>query len=111
MSHTAIKAAWAAQLDRMGNAGRAHRKALVMRCHEAMGPERALLLAKLVQLGDQRRSPSQSLKLAIKWHRKNDIKYPWIRNPERVRECLAALLWVKQIARRDREFFSKREAV
>ena len=109
MSHTAIKAAWAATLDRIGNAVRASRKALVMRCHAAMGPERALLLAKLVQVGAGL-TPSQALRGAIRRYRASAIKYPWTYNPERVRECFAALLWVRTIARRDREFFSKREA-
>jgi hypothetical protein len=108
MSHTAIKAAWVAQLDRIGNAGRASRKDLVMRVHAAMGPERALLLANLVQVG-QGLTPSQALKGAIRRYRASEKKYPWTYNSERVRECFAALLWVQQIARRDRDFFKGRK--
>jgi hypothetical protein len=117
MTHTAIQAAWTATREHFANGGRAFRKSVVWRCHEAMGPERALMLRDSLKtrtitpkIGHPFTLPGMTLKEAIKDQRSAGATGHWSFKPERLRELLAARLWELKIARRDREFFSRRSA-
>lgn len=105
-----LKAAWRAMQARFGQAGRQSRKALVMRAHDAMGADRALVLADQLVAVSPALSRVDAVKAAIRRARRLRNQDHWTFSAGRLRELYAAWLWLRTIARRDRDFFSKREA-
>lgn len=117
MSHTAVKAAWTATLERFATAGREYRKSVVWRAHEAMGPERALMLRDSLgprtivpKIGGPMTIEGMTLKEAIKAQRQARATGHYSFKPDRLRELMAARLWELKIARRDREYLQERNA-
>lgn len=89
-------------------AGRQYRRAVILRCADAMGPERALTMA------DRNRKPGQSRLAALKDRARAErqaIRRCGYDKPIEIsplREALAAMVWVFRVEARDRQFWKNR---